>query len=225
MNVTVLLALTAGILSFLSPCVLPMIPAYLAYLTGEAGSEGASRRLVFKSLWFIIGFTLIFTLFGASASFLGQLASENQKVLRIVGGIVVILFGIHTMGIIKISSLYKEKRVLNYIGSAKLHPVFLGMAFAIGWTPCVGPVLSSILILAGSSETMFSGVILLVFYSLGLGIPFLLSAIAVDRLNKYLSVFKKHYRVISVVSGLLLIVMGVLIMTNTLGRLTGLLSF
>jgi len=216
-----ILAFSAGILSFLSPCVLPLIPAYLSYLAGSSVSEintnKAKMNLMIKSVFFVIGFSIVFIILGISVSSLSKLLSSNLTLLKQIGGILIIIFGLHMTGIFKIKFLYSEKRLLPS-GQTKrnISSIFLGMAFAAGWTPCIGPILSSILIYAGSMETITKGVLLLVVYSLGLAVPFLLSALLIGNITKYLRKFAKYLPIVSVVSGILMIIMGILVFTNKL---------
>lgn len=224
------MAFSAGLLSFLSPCVLPLIPAYVSYLTGSAVADindsKAKLNLLYKSIGFIIGFTIIFLIMGASISSLGKLFVANQSTFKKVGGILIIIFGLHTTGILKIKTLYSEKRLLLFGDDKKsISSVFIGMAFATGWTPCIGPILSSILIYAGSMETIGKGILLLLVYSLGLAIPFLLTAFAISSFSKYMRKFSKYFPAVSVVSGILMIVMGILVFTNKLSILSRYLNF
>lgn len=216
-----ILAFSAGLLSFLSPCVLPLIPAYLSYLAGSAAAEIKDSRarvhLVKQAAFFAAGFSLIFIVLGVTVSSISQLFSANLNVLKKAGGILVLIFGLHMTGLIRINLLFREKRFHPGLSTGKhAAPFFLGMAFAFGWTPCVGPILSSILIYAGSTATVWKGTALLSVYSLGLAVPFLLSALAVHRLTAYLKKFKKVLPAVSVVSGILMMVMGVLILTDSL---------
>lgn len=229
-NISFILAFSAGLLSFLSPCVLPLIPAYVSYLTGSAVAEintnKAKLNLIYKSIGFIIGFTIIFIIMGASISSLGKLFASNQGVFRKVGGILIIIFGLHTTGLFKIKMLYSEKRLLPFGEDKKnLSSVFIGMAFATGWTPCIGPILSSILIYAGSMDTIGKGIILLLVYSLGLAIPFMLTALAIGNFSKYFRKFSKYLPVVSAISGILMIIMGILVFTNKLAILSRYLNF
>lgn len=229
-NISFILAFCAGLLSFLSPCVLPLIPAYVSYLTGSAVSEintkKAKLKLLYKSIGFVIGFTIIFIIMGASISSLGKLFAANQDLLRKIGGIIIIIFGIHTTGLVKIKLLYSERRLLPFGGINKsFSSIFIGMAFATGWTPCIGPILSSILIYAGSMATIGKGIILLLVYSLGLAIPFLLTAFAIGNFSKYFKKFSKYLPVVSIVSGILMIIMGILVFTNKLTILSRYLNF
>lgn len=234
-NVSFLLAFSAGILSFLSPCVLPLMPAYISYLTGLAiedmeealDTKKAGVKLFYKSIGFVIGFTIIFMLMGASVSTLGQLFAVHQSLLRKIGGVLIIVFGLHTMGLFKIKMLYYEKRLLPFGNSSNksFHSIFIGMAFATGWTPCIGPILSSILIYAGSMETLGKGILMLLFYSLGLAIPFMLTAYAIGSFSEYFKKFSKYLPMVSMISGILMVVMGILIFSNKLVILSRYLSF
>jgi len=226
-NPTFLAAFAAGVLSFISPCVLPLIPGYLSYISGltldemqgtgdGAMSLGAARRRVLvASIFFILGFSFVFICFGAAASVLGQYMLERQRLLAKIAAVIVILFGLHTMGVLRIGWLYSEKRVqVERKPTTLFGAFFVGLAFAFGWTPCIGPILGGILAIAGTQQTVGQGVQLLAVYSAGLGLPFLLTALAI---NQFFTVFKrirKHYHLIEIVSGLLLVLIGVLIFTN-----------
>ena len=226
-NPTFLAAFAAGVLSFISPCVLPLIPGYLSYISGltldemqgtgdGAMSLGAARRRVLvASIFFILGFSFVFICFGAAASVVGQYMLERQRLLAKIAAVIVIVFGLHTMGVLRIGWLYSEKRVqVEKKPTSLFGAFFVGLAFAFGWTPCIGPILAGILAIAGTQQTVGQGVQLLAVYSAGLGLPFLLTALAI---NKFFIVFKrirKHYHLIEIVSGLLLVVIGLLIVTN-----------
>jgi cytochrome c-type biogenesis protein len=227
-NPSFLAAFVAGLLSFISPCVLPLIPGYLSYIsgvtlddmqgTGAAGVAGvgiARRRVLIASIFFILGFSFVFISFGAAASALGQYMLERQRLLAKIAAVIVILFGLHTMGVLRIGWLYSEKRVqVDRKPKGVVGAFFVGLAFAFGWTPCIGPILAGILAIAGAQETVGQGVRLLAVYSLGLGIPFLLTALAINQFFAASARIRKHYHAIEVVSGLLLCVIGVLIFTN-----------
>ncbi len=223
-EVSFLIAFSAGFLSFISPCVLPLVPSYLTYITGVsfreltgAGSKSGIRWLtVSHSSLFIAGFSTIFVLMGASASYIGQLLAQYQEWIMKAGGILIILLGIHFTGWITLPFLQMEKRFelrkkpLGYLGS-----FFVGIAFAAGWTPCIGPILSTILIYASTSKNFYIGILLLSIYSLVLGLPFFLASLA---FNSFLSAFekiKRYMRVVTVVSGLFLIAIGILMLTDT----------
>lgn len=214
----ILLAFSAGLLSFLSPCVLPLVPAYLSYITGSAvadlgGSQSKAHSLL-RSVFFVAGFSVIFILLGVTAGSVGQFLSANLGLLRKAGGILVFVFGLHMTGLIRIKALYSEKRF--YPQGKTTGPLLLGMAFSAGWTPCVGPVLSSILIYAASMETVSTGVLLLSFYSLGLAVPFLLSALMIGSFSNIFKKLSKYLPAVSIVSGILLMAMGILIFTDRL---------
>jgi cytochrome c-type biogenesis protein len=233
-NVTLLMAFAAGLLSFISPCVLPLIPGYLSYISGLSLDEmrgtgvaaggaavaviappDARRRIIIASLAFILGFSLVFIAVGATASVVGRFVMERLPILSRLAGIVIIFFGLHTMGLLRIEWLYQEKRLqASRRPAGPFGAMLVGIAFAFGWTPCIGPILSGILFLAGSSETVGEGVKLLATYSAGLGVPFLLTALAVNRFFGALARIRHHYHKIEVVSGILLVVIGLLIFTN-----------
>jgi cytochrome c-type biogenesis protein len=217
-------ALVGGVLSFISPCVLPLVPGYLSFISGVSLEEwrganqqpSASRFRVFgASLAFVLGFSLVFIALGASASAIGQWVGENLRLLGKIGGAVIILFGLHTMGVLKIGWLYKEKRVHTPTKPAGPLGAFLvGLGFAFGWTPCIGPILAAILAVAGTQETVSQGVVLLTVYSLGLGIPFLLTSLAVNQFFAAFAKIRRHYKTIELTAGALMIVVGVLIFTD-----------
>ena len=227
---SLLLAFSAGLLSFLSPCVLPLVPAYITYLTGstvaELSSGKARLHTLYKSLGFVLGFSLVFIAMGASITSIGKLLKGNMDVFRKIGGTLIVLFGIHITGIFKIKTLYYEKRLVPFEKLSKnISSVFVGMAFAAGWTPCVGPILASILIYAGSMETISMGVMLLTAYSLGLAVPFVLTAYAIGSFSGYFKKISRHLNTISIASGVLLIIMGILIFTNKVSVLSRYFSF
>lgn len=231
-NPSFIAAFIAGILSFISPCVLPLIPGYLSYISGVTlddmqgtGSAGAAvmatsrRRVLAASVFFILGFTVVFVSLGAAASAIGQYLMEpgtgRFRMLSRVAGAVVILFGLHTMGVLRIGWLYSEKRVqVERKPRGLLGAFVVGLAFAFGWTPCIGPILAGILAIAGSKETVSQGVQLLAVYSLGLGVPFLLTAVAINHFFTAFARIRRHYHKIEVVSGLLLVTIGILIFTD-----------
>ncbi|MCM8762297.1 MAG: cytochrome c biogenesis protein CcdA [Candidatus Omnitrophica bacterium] len=218
-NYSVFLSFTAGILSFFSPCILPLIPVYLSYITGVSieNIKGGGREIKNLSLvlFFIAGFTFIFTLLGASATYLGRYLLTKQNILRICGGVIIIIFGLHLSGIFKITTLYRQKKIqMNKVISGYTGAFLIGMVFAAGWTPCVGPVLASILIIASYQKTVLRGIILLTFYSIGIGIPFIITTILINRMLNVLSFIKKHTRTVEIITGLLLIAMGILFILN-----------
>lgn len=231
-NVTLLAAFGAGVLSFISPCVLPLIPGYLSYVSGLSlddmrGGEGASpvprsgtqpgarRRVVIASLAFILGFSLVFVSLGASASLIGQFLMSRLTLLGRIAGAIIIIFGLHTMGVFRIEWLYQDARVQSQRRPAGFFgAILVGIAFAFGWTPCIGPILAGILAVAAAQDTVGDGVRLLSAYSLGLGVPFLGTALAINRFFAAFAKIRRYYHTIELVSGGLLVVIGVLIFTN-----------
>lgn len=227
-------AFLAGILSFLSPCVLPLVPSFITYLTGlsfadlqdEHPTHLVRQRTIIHSLLFISGFTIVFVLLGASATFVGGFLREHMAIMRKIGGVLIILFGLHVSGLIPIGMLLGEKRVtLHNKPAGYLGSVLVGVAFAAGWTPCIGPILASILIVAAEEETVFHGIILLLVYSLGLAIPFFLSSLALHRFLVLFNRFKKYIRIFEIVTGLFLVIAGLLIFFDRLSSLQRYFSF
>ena len=232
-NVTLLAAFGAGLLSFISPCVLPLIPGYLSYISGlsldqmrgTSGADGvtvavtpspeARRQVILSSLAFILGFSIVFISLGASASFIGQFLTSRLTLLGRIAGAIIIIFGLHTMGVLRIEWLYQEKRVqTNKRPAGFVGAVLVGIAFAFGWTPCIGPILAGILAIAATQNTIGHGVRLLAAYSLGLAVPFFATALMINRFFAAFAKIRRHYHVIELVSGALLVVIGVLIFTN-----------
>lgn len=213
-------ALSAGLLSFFSPCILPLIPTYLSYLVGDyakAKKSGKNLSIIIASLSFISGFTIIFILLGLSATFLGKFLIRNQDILTTVGGILIIIFGLHLTGIFEIKYFYREKKFeLPSFLKGNFRAFAMGIILALGWTPCIGPVLSSILIAAGSRASLIEGAFLLLFYAAGLAVPFFLSAVFMDYLLPKLKVFNKYLPVVNKVTGVLLIIFGLLMLTGYL---------
>jgi cytochrome c-type biogenesis protein len=221
-NVTLIAAFGAGFLSFISPCVLPLIPGYLSFVSGVSLEEmrdesavAARRQVVITSLAFVLGFSLVFIALGASASAVGKFLFRNSNILGKIAGVLVIIFGLHTMGVFRIPFLETEKRLQ---AGAKPKSLFgammVGMAFGFGWTPCIGPILSGILVLAGSQDTIWEGVVMLAVYSMGLGIPFLLTSLAINKFFAASGRIRRHYHAIEVTSGALLVGIGVLLFTD-----------
>lgn len=224
-QVTLGLAFLAGVLSLISPCVLALVPAYLTYISGVSARTGASEgrgspAVVGHALLFVAGFSLLFVIYGASASLLGRFLIVNQRLLAQVAGVLVAGFGLHTLGILRIPGLDLERR-LRYRGpSGKPHQSFLiGAAFAAGWTPCVGPILGAILAMASVSATLWQGVVLLVAYSAGMGLPFLLIAATLGKSERLLASIKRRYRAVEIATGLLLIAIGVMLYTDSFSLL------
>lgn len=225
-TVGIVAAFVAGLISFLSPCVLPLIPAYLSFMTGLTTAEMASRkrssaRIMVPALLFVAGFSLVFVGLGASASVLGQFLAQYRDVVEKIGGILVIGFGVLMLGIIRVPWLYGEARAdmaaSRRFGRAAAF--VMGMSFAAGWTPCVGPILAAILGMAGTSGDVGRGALLLLSYSLGLGVPFLLVALLFDRATPLLGWLNRHSLIINRVAGVILVLVGVLILSGRLAAL------
>lgn len=224
-------ALLAGLLSFLSPCVLPLIPGYLSFISGVSIDELSNterrgeqtRRLIINTLFFVAGFSLVFILLGVGASSIGRWLQSNLQLFNRIAGVVVFLFGLHVAGVFRINALNYEKR-FHLQGSGKKKGIwgalFIGLAFAFGWTPCIGPILGSILTLAAQQSNVGQGVWLLTVYSLGLGIPFILTAILFNYLIGAFGFIKRHFRAVEIISGGLLMVVGILIFFNLLSRIS-----
>jgi len=226
-------ALAAGMVSFASPCVLPLVPAYLGFITGRSADELQSAQgkvratIITQGLAFVLGLAVIFALLGASASVLGQTLLQNQEHLYQVGGILVVLFGLQMLGITRIPLLSRTLRVADVtpnVQRSHAGAFFMGLAFGAGWTPCVGPFLAGLLGLASQQDTVGAGVLLLLVYALGLGVPFLLAGLAVDRSLTVMRSIRPHMLAIERFSGALLIGMGVLLFTEQLTRITSLLT-
>lgn len=218
-----LLVFLEGIITFISPCLLPMIPLYIFYFAGE---EGDTKNTLKNALGFVLGFTLVFSLMGAFAGVVGSLLTRYQKIVNIVAGAVVILFGLNHMGILKIGFLSKSggsTKKVNITGF--FSAVLFGIMFSISWTPCVSAFLGSALMLASQKGSALQGIIMLLLYSAGLGIPFILSALLINRLKSAFDWIKRNYKTINIVSGLFLVVMGIFMATGHLGKLLNALSF
>ena len=213
-----LIALGAGLISFLSQCVLTLIHGYISYISGQSLQEILNKKKInfFPLILFCLGFSTVFVLLGASASFLGQTLLQNSEVLRILAGIVIIIFSLQLIGIINIPYLNFEKRFDAKESRNIFFPYVIGVAFGFGWTPCIGPILGSILALASIEETLTRAVILLILYSLGLAIPFVLSGYLIQRFLLFSKNFRKNINLISKIGGIILLVTGILILTNQL---------
>jgi cytochrome c-type biogenesis protein len=225
-SIGVTIAFGAGVLSFLSPCVLPLVPSYLSFVTGmslEDLQEGVDRRATFiHALLFVAGFTGIFLLLGASASFLGQFFKHYEVWIARAGGVIIIILGLHLAGVFRWMPLMRERRVhLKDKPTGYLGTLGVGAAFGAGWTPCIGPVLGAILTFAASQEHFWSGVGLLFVYSMGLAVPFLLSALALDAFLRAFSRFRRLLPAVQLVSGLILVLLGVLLLTGSFSALSG----
>jgi len=232
------MAFAAGLISFLSPCVLPLVPGYISFISGvsfaEIRAQGDAaalpgkekRKILSNSICFIIGFSIVFILLGASATWLGNFLASKMSVLTRLAGLVVIFFGVYKMGLIRLNLFYKEARFemqhkkFGYVGAG-----LIGAAFAFGWTPCIGPILAGILAYAGTLEKVNQGVFLLAVYSLGLGIPFLLTAVGINRFWSFFSRIKKYLRILEIGGGAIMVILGLMIFTNKLIIIPGLLPF
>ncbi len=212
-------AFLAGIISFASPCVLPLIPGYISFVTGVSVDELQQNKaglieILIPSITFVLGFSIIFVALGASASVIGSTLAKHSVLFDRISGGLIIFFGFVVMGVIKIPWLEQQRGLKMRKPMGNFSVLLLGMAFAFAWTPCVGPILSSVFLVASQANTVRAGMLLLLVYSLGLGIPFVITALALNRLINTFNWIKKHYRAISIISGLLLIIMGVLLATN-----------
>ena len=214
-------AFGAGLISFLSPCVLPLIPGYISYISGSSLNELLEKKTIniFPIVLFTFGFSIVFISFGATATFLGSLILSNSFELRIIAGSIIIIFSLHIMGLINIKFLNYEKRIQTNVSKNFFSPILIGMAFAFGWTPCIGPILGSILVLASTEESLGRGILLLSFYSMGLAIPFILSGYLMQKFLIFSKNFKKNINKVSKIGGIILLITGVLIITNQLQAL------
>jgi len=215
------IAFGAGLISFLSPCVLPLIPGYISYISGSSLNELIEKKSVniFPIILFTFGFSLVFISFGATASFLGSVILNNSYELRIASGIIIIIFSLHILGIINLNFLNYEKRIYTEKKSGIFSSILVGMAFGFGWTPCIGPILGSILALASTEQSLNRGILLLVFYSLGLAIPFVLSGYLIQKFLVFSKNLKSKMNIILKSGGVLLLLTGILIITNQLQTL------
>jgi cytochrome c-type biogenesis protein len=225
-------AFLAGLVSFLSPCVLPLVPGYLSLISGAGIEELKSaqghlrRRVMLNSVGFILGFSSIFITLGLAATETGQILGVYKHTLSRVAGVVIIIFGLHLTGIFKIKALYTDARLHSVKGSSTLVGAFIiGFAFAFGWTPCLGPILSTILTIAAQLDTVTKGALLLAVYSMGLAVPFLLTALLMERFLKFYSRFRSHMRAIEVASGCLMIALGILLVIGRFTLISNWLSF
>ncbi len=219
--IELLIALGAGLISFLSPCVLPLIPGYISYISGSSLNELIAKKNInlIPLILFTAGFSIVFILLGAASTFVGQALLQNSYELRIAAGLVIILLSLHIIGLINIKFLNFEKRIDARINSNFYSPILIGMAFAFGWTPCIGPILGSILVLASTEESINKGILLLTFYSLGLAIPFILSGYLIQKFLIFSKNFKKNINLVSKIGGIILLLTGILILTNQLQAL------
>ncbi len=214
-------AFGAGLISFLSPCVLPLIPGYISYISGNSLNELIEKKNVnlFPIILFTLGFSIVFIIFGAASTFLGQVLLQNSYELRITAGIIIIILSLHIIGIINLKILNYEKRIQTKTNTNFYSPIIIGMAFAFGWTPCIGPILGSILVLAATEDSINKGILLLISYSLGLALPFILSGYLIQKFLIFSKNFKKNINLISKIGGIILLITGVLILTNQLQAL------
>ncbi len=210
-----------GIITFISPCLLPMLPVYVSFFAG--GSERNTKKTIKNSLGFIMGFTIIFVLLGALAGTLGKLLNQYNTIVNIVTGVIVIFFGLNFLGVFKLN-IFKGTKNVNTENLGFFSSMLFGIVFSIGWTPCVGAFLGSALMLATSQGQVLQGVIMLLLYSLGLGIPFFISAILIDKLRTAFTFIKKHYKVINIICGCFLILIGILMATGLLGKFLNILA-
>jgi cytochrome c-type biogenesis protein len=232
-QVSLFIAFMAGLLSFISPCVLPLVPSYLSFITGLSFDELAGNqdrahirwKTMSHSLLFIAGFSTVFISFGASATLIGQFFLSYQGVIRKLGGILIVLFGLYILGLFKVNPLMSEHRwhpehkPAGYLGS-----FLIGISFAAGWTPCVGPILGTILLYASTTQSLLKGMLLLTFYSIGLGLPLFLTSLGVNSFLAYFRQLRDHLRAITVASGLFLIAVGLMIFTNSFTLITAFLT-
>ena len=216
--IELLIAFGAGLISFLSPCVLPLIPGYVSFISGQSLQEilKSKKINILPLILFCFGFSTVFIILGASASFLGQTLLQNSEILRIIAGIIIIIFSLQLIGVINIPYLNYEKRFDARKSRNILFPYIIGLAFGFGWTPCIGPILGSILALASIEETLSRAILLLSFYSLGLAIPFVLSGYLIQKSLLFSKNFKKNINIISKIGGVILFITGILILTNQL---------
>ena len=214
-------AFGAGLISFLSPCVLPLIPGYISYISGSSFNELVEKKNInlVPIFLFTVGFSLVFIIFGAASTYLGQVLLQNSYELRIAAGLVIILFSLHIIGIVNFKFLNYEKRIETKTNNNFYSPILIGMAFAFGWTPCIGPILGSILVLAATEESINRGILLLIFYSLGLALPFILSGYLIQKFLIFSKNFRKNINLVSKIGGIILLITGILILTNQLQAL------
>ena len=219
--IELIIALGAGLISFLSPCVLPLIPGYISYISGSSINELVEKKNInlFPIILFTVGFSIVFIIFGAASTFLGRVLLQNSYELRIIAGLIIVILSLHIIGVINIKFLNYEKRIQTNINKNFFSPILIGMAFAFGWTPCIGPILGSILVLASTEESLGRGILLLFFYSIGLAIPFILSGYIMQKFLIFSKNFKNNIDKVSKIGGIILLITGILIITNQLQAL------
>ena len=231
-EVSIIISFVAGILTFLSPCILPLFPSYIVYITGRSfndikdqSSSSIRKITLVHSLFFILGFSIVFVLLGVTFTYLGSFFGIRKIWLERIGGIFIVLFGLHLLGALKISFLNQEKRLTHHKGKNSFFgSLLIGMAFSVGWTPCVGPILSSVLIYASTQAGLLRAVVLLSFYSLGLGVPFLIAGLLINQFLFLFNRFKAFVRFIPIVTGVFLILIGLVLFFGQFSRLTGLIA-
>ena len=216
--IELLIAFGAGLISFLSPCVLPLIPGYVSFITGSTLNEILEKKKIdlMPLVVFSLGFSFVFIIFGATASFLGQILLQNSQILRSIAGVIIIIFSLQLIGVLNIKFLNIEKKFYTKKSNNIFFIFIVGMAFGFGWTPCIGPILGSILALASTEETIYKAILLLSFYSLGLAIPFILSGYLMQKFLLFSKNFKKNINLVTKGGGIILLITGILILTNQL---------
>ena len=219
--IELIIAFGAGLISFLSPCVLPLIPGYISYISGSSLNKLVEKKNInlIPIVLFTVGFSIVFIIFGAASTFLGQVLLQNSYELRVLAGLIIVILSLHIIGVININFLNYEKRIQTNVSKNFFSPILIGMAFAFGWTPCIGPILGSILVLASTEESLGRGILLLSFYSMGLAIPFILSGYLMQKFLIFSKNFKKNINKVSKIGGIILLITGVLIITNQLQAL------
>lgn len=222
---TYILSFLEGIITFISPCLLPMLPVYILYFTGGSAEEGKSRKTLINALGFVLGFTLVFVSLGAFMAGLGSLLQRYHIVVNLITGAVVVVFGLNFMGVLNIRFLNGTHKIQREVKDLGFFPaVLFGIIFSIGWTPCVGTFLGSALLMASQQGSVLQGILMLLLYSLGLGIPFLVSALLIDKLKGTFQFIKMHYQTINRICGGLLVFVGIFMMTGLMSRLLGMLA-
>ena len=220
MNTSLFIAFLAGVISFLSPCVLPLIPGYISYISGTSLNKLIEKRnnlVIVKTIFFTLGFSLVFITLGSAASYIGKFFLINSNIFKVMAGIIIILFSLHLLGIVNFQFMNKDARIFTTRYSHNLaFPLLVGAAFGFGWTPCIGPILGSILTMAAIEENLNKSILLLSFYSLGLAIPFIISGILIDKFLFFSKNFKKYILIITRVGGTILLLTGIAILTDQL---------
>ncbi len=228
-GISIVSAFLAGILAFISPCIFPLIPVYISFMSSKAIFKEKMLQLsdrlyiLLNSIFFVFGFTLVFVILGSTATFFGQLMNQYANIISRVGGAILIVFGLHYLGLFKIPFLNYEKKfkIPDKLKTGYLSSFLIGIIFSFGWVPCVGMILTSILLFASQLETLLQGMLLLVTFSLGLGLPFILSALFLSLFMKFFSKITKHLRIVSIIAGIFLIILGIIFITNSMFRLIG----